>query len=209
YTKMDGVETTSNKMDDKDDDVLSLCESADSNTVITIGNSNSVTDKPNSGKKRKNICGVEKARRRKQKLALTKSQMEPGTLAAPSQKKRGRSPDASSKVTPPSKKAMDTTPKIPAKQRDRTFKDAVEESLTHCIVGGRRLLRLNSATNVNQAQGGADGASKTGAPALSGDSVETPVTRDGRSREANSYGNGIQKSAAECDEVRDEVMGPK
>lgn len=86
------------------------------------------------GKKRRNLCGAEKNRRRKAKLALAPSVAEPDATGTPGRVKRGRSPDATTKVTPPPKKTMEKTTPIDQNQRGRTFKYVVDESLTHYVI---------------------------------------------------------------------------
>lgn len=57
-------------------------------------------DKPNGRKKRRNLCGAEKARRRRARLALVNPQTESDASASHDNKKRVRSPDNRAKVTP-------------------------------------------------------------------------------------------------------------
>lgn len=75
--------------------------------------------------------------------------MGPSVQEPPSQGKRGRSPDATTKVTPLPKKAMDKTP--PPQQTNnvsRTYKDVVNDSLTHYIVGEKEALTANQVEGV-------------------------------------------------------------
>lgn len=100
-------------------------------------------------KKRRNICGAEKKRRRKARLADVQSQSAPNRIATESgmSQKRGRSPNREENVTPPQKRSLNVTPPAAKDQRSGTssvpqpekpeswYRGAISESLTFVIVG--------------------------------------------------------------------------
>lgn len=97
-------------------------------------------DQPKKGKrKRKNVCGAEKNRRRRAKMALSDQVPKPQTSdsTGPGGSKRTRSPNPSEKATPPSKRTMEKTPPANRPKDASTFKDVLSDSLTHYIIASK------------------------------------------------------------------------
>lgn len=85
-------------------------------------------------RKRKNVSGSEKNRRRKARAAMMNPDSNPPVCSTPQpSNKRVRSPCLGEKITPPPKKTLDKTP--PVNRRPATFKEVVQESLTYYVVG--------------------------------------------------------------------------
>lgn len=111
---------------------------ADGTCSGPIENSNSNDGLPGNKsrkKKKKNICGSEKKRRRRARQAEVISGQNDlaSTEDQRATNKRGRSPGSKGKLTPPSKRAMDTTPN--ENRQSANYRQAVSSSMTFYIVG--------------------------------------------------------------------------
>lgn len=163
----------SDNMDAVNDDVLEVLNDddiSDDDITVIIRNEHRLSQQGSDQrkgnneaekikKKRKNVCGAERNRRRKAKLALSNSNpaLQSAAGAHSSNRKRGRSPNREEKVTPPSKKVQDTTPPVTQSNRKSmprtsvqndgnertdhrpekasTFNEVVADSLTHYVIG--------------------------------------------------------------------------
>lgn len=108
-------------------------------------------DQPTTGKRKKrNVCGAEKNRRRKAKLALSGQDPKPQTSDSTGQggSKRIRSPNTSEKATPPPKRMMEQTPLANRPKDATTFKDVLSDSLTHYIIGSKGDLTVDQVEAV-------------------------------------------------------------
>lgn len=104
--------------------------------AATIPEPNDDTAETQGKKKKKNLSGAERKRRRKARAEMANldpNQPENSTARQSTNKKRGRSPNASGTQYPPSKKALEKTP--PVNQRTATFKEVVQDSMTYYVVG--------------------------------------------------------------------------
>lgn len=101
-------------------------------------------------KKRKNISGAEKNRRRKAREALLNSDPKPQTSENPGTgvNKRGRSPNPGEKATPPPKRTLEKTPPVNRPKEANTFKEVVADSLTHYIIGANESLTADQVEAV-------------------------------------------------------------